>query len=56
MTTFTGFAVRFTTVNRTDHVVAQEKNFKTEAARAAFLDRMDERGALVEVLAFSDPS
>lgn len=52
--TFNDYTVRFTTVDRrTDQVKADEKSFKTEAARAKWLEKNDEK--VVEVLAYSDP-
>jgi hypothetical protein len=54
--TNTTYLVRFTSVNRRDEVATSQKSFKTDAARTAFLDKLEERGTLVEVLAYSDPS
>jgi len=56
MSTFTDYVVRFTTFNgRGDQLVTKEKSFKTEAARTRFLDKLEEAGNLVGVLAYSDP-
>lgn len=50
----TDFLVRFTTVDRRDRVVAQERSFASAEARTRFLDKLDDTGRLVEVLATSD--
>lgn len=51
--TTNAYAVRYTTVNRRDEVVAKDKSFRTPDARAAWLDRDD--NDVYQVLGFSDP-
>lgn len=54
--TYTDYTVRYTVVTGAPAQLAtRERSLKTDAARAAFLDKLDNGGTLVEVLALSDP-
>ena len=52
---FNDFMVKFQEVDNKDRVVTKEKSFKSEKLRSDFLDKLDDKGRLVQVLAFSDP-
>ncbi len=52
----TTYDVHFSTINSKHEIVNKVKEFKTDAARTTYLDKLQENGTLNEVLSFSDPS
>lgn len=52
---YTDYVVRARLLDKNNRFKVVEKSFKTNDARAKWLDKMDEKGELFEVIAFSDP-
>lgn len=51
-----GYGLRWLQVTgRHGNVVTKEKFFKTEAARARFAEKLEEKDGFIELLAFSQP-
>ena len=51
----TRWGIRWMEFNRRDELVNKEKWFKTDKARARFIERRQETGNVYEVTSFCDP-
>lgn len=52
---YNDYVVRYETVDKHGRIRVEEKSFETELAREKFLNKIEDSGKLLKVLAYSDP-
>lgn len=49
------YGLKWSETNRKEQVVTKERDFTSEAARAKFIDKLEDKDNFIEVLAYADP-